>query len=454
MADLNYIDRDLEVKIVGQDSTGNTVNYVSADANGNMAVKDYSDGPVTPGTVASASALIGGQFNTALPTLTTGQQSAIQVDSSGRLIISPTTQGLLAEDHNYGTVGANTLRTASQIGNATGAADFNSGATGAQTLRVQANQGAAGAAAWLTTDAADGPVTPGAVASKSMLGGGQFNTTLPTLTNGQQAAFQMDSTGHLMVTIDETDPTFATQNITIQDTATTTTAIANGQSVFTGTPTAGSAATFAVASEDTALIEVTGTWTGTLQIEVSMDSGITWFIRPIHQAGGMNSGTFGSFTANFAGGCNVAGWTNIRIRAIAAMTGTATVRVIESINANSIFIANPVRIADSNNNVAKVTANGDMDVADIVNTSATYSAVTVSTATELKVGGSRLANRKLIIFQPNDGDIYYGFDASVATTTGMLAKKGQIIGYPLGAAVSLFAIASSGTVHVRVQELA
>ncbi len=42
----------------------------------------------------------------------------------------------LTNDTNYGTVGANTLRTAAQIGNATGAADFNSGAAGAQTLRV------------------------------------------------------------------------------------------------------------------------------------------------------------------------------------------------------------------------------------------------------------------------------------------------------------------------------
>lgn len=48
-------------------------------------------------------------------------------------------------DTNYGTVGANTLRSAAQIGNATGAADFNNGATGAQTLRVAANLAVAGA---------------------------------------------------------------------------------------------------------------------------------------------------------------------------------------------------------------------------------------------------------------------------------------------------------------------
>lgn len=42
---------------------------------------------------------------------------------------------------NYG-VATGALRTASQIGNTTGAADFNAGATGAQTLRTVANQGA------------------------------------------------------------------------------------------------------------------------------------------------------------------------------------------------------------------------------------------------------------------------------------------------------------------------
>ncbi len=109
--------------------------------------KDQSDGPVTPGTVASFSQLMGGQYNSTLPTLTTAQQSAIQLDSSGRLIISPTTSASIVTvsnfpttvDTNYGTVGANTIRTASQIGNATGAASFGAGVTGAQTLRVAAN---------------------------------------------------------------------------------------------------------------------------------------------------------------------------------------------------------------------------------------------------------------------------------------------------------------------------
>ncbi len=42
----------------------------------------------------------------------------------------------ISNDANYGTVGNNTLRTAAQVGNATGAASFGTGVTGAQVLRA------------------------------------------------------------------------------------------------------------------------------------------------------------------------------------------------------------------------------------------------------------------------------------------------------------------------------
>ena len=131
------------------DAAGNLITSVANGGVQALEVQSQTAGPVAPGTAAAFSDLIGGQFNTVLPTLTDGQQSAIQVDSSGRLIVVSSS----ADDHNYGAVGANTLRTAAQIGNATGAADFNAGATGAQTLRVVANQGAPNsiANAWPTT---------------------------------------------------------------------------------------------------------------------------------------------------------------------------------------------------------------------------------------------------------------------------------------------------------------
>jgi hypothetical protein len=91
-------------------------------------------------------------------------------------------------------------------------------------------------------------------------------------------------------------------------------------------------------------VQVSGTWTGTLQVEVSFDSGTTWYIRGTHQIG--TAYTAAAFTANFAGNVNVAGMTNFRVRATAAMTGTATVKVVESLNPSSVYIANSIKLID------------------------------------------------------------------------------------------------------------
>ena len=52
-----------------------------------------------------------------------------------------------------------------------------------------------------TQDASDGPASPGTAATKSMLVGGVYNSTAPTLTNGQQVAAQFDAAGNLMVNV-------------------------------------------------------------------------------------------------------------------------------------------------------------------------------------------------------------------------------------------------------------
>lgn len=65
----------------------------------------------------------------------TNDMYVMEVDpTTGALPVSATIT--FNYDTNYGAVGADTLRTAAQIGNATGAADFNSGNYSAQTLRV------------------------------------------------------------------------------------------------------------------------------------------------------------------------------------------------------------------------------------------------------------------------------------------------------------------------------
>ena len=137
------VDTHGSLSSVIRDTAGNAIGDQSLSGSFWLQVVMPANGPAAPGTASAFSVLAGGIFNSTPETLTNGQQSAIQLTSSGAVIVSAT----LPYDTNYGIVGTNTLRTASQIGNATGAADFNAGATTAQTLRVTANQGTPGTAA-------------------------------------------------------------------------------------------------------------------------------------------------------------------------------------------------------------------------------------------------------------------------------------------------------------------
>ena len=289
------------------DGTGNPIASEAISGSNWLQVVMPSAGPAAPGTASTYADLVAGIYNSTPPTLTNGQQSALQLDSAGRLLVDAAI--VFPYDENYGTVGATTLRTAAQIGNATGAADFGAGATGAQTLRVSANQGAKAALSgawpmeitdgtngpvavtppstaataiepalvvamspssplpagtnvigavtqsggpwtsniteiggsalalgqttmsasipvtiasnqtplpvtqsgswtvavtqstspWIVQDTSDGSVTGGTAGTTSMLGGGIYHSAAPTLTNGQQAALQLDAAGRLLV---------------------------------------------------------------------------------------------------------------------------------------------------------------------------------------------------------------------------------------------------------------
>lgn len=73
-----------------------------------------------------------------------------------RVVLTSDSTISIEEDKNYGVVGANTLRTAAQIGNATGAAEFGTGADSAQTLRVTLSTRAETAATPLSVRLSDG----------------------------------------------------------------------------------------------------------------------------------------------------------------------------------------------------------------------------------------------------------------------------------------------------------
>jgi hypothetical protein len=74
----------------------------------------------------------------------------------------------------------------------------------------QATQPVSIAATVTTSDLADGSASGGTAGTKSMLGGGIYNSSAPTLTNGQQASLQLNASGALIVSSGATTTAAAT----------------------------------------------------------------------------------------------------------------------------------------------------------------------------------------------------------------------------------------------------
>jgi hypothetical protein len=208
------------------------------------------------------------------------------------------------------------------------------GVSGGTTLPVTATQGTAAAlgGAW-PIEITDGTHGPAAVKAAST-----------AAVAADPAVVVAISPNNLITTSPTSDSTPATQNITALDSSSTQTLVSNNQFFVTGTPTAGSTASFAVATKEAIRVQVTGTWTGVLDVEASLDGGTTWFANSVHQTG--TQFTANNFTANFIGSVNLGGCTNFRVRASnsGGWTGTATVLVVETLNVDSLNISDTIRI--------------------------------------------------------------------------------------------------------------
>lgn len=178
-------------------------------------------------------------------------------------------------------------------------------------------------------------------AQKSQIVDGSGNVIGPTMT--------FSGVNYLPVS-QPVDVSTSIVNVTTQDLVSTTATGYAGQSLITGTPTSGSAASFSINSIQTAIFLISGTWTGTLSLEVSENGGTTWEPRSIHVIG--TSIFSSSVTANVAGSMNAAGKSNIRARAITAMTGTAAIQVILSDNPSNFYVANSLKLLDASSTIS------------------------------------------------------------------------------------------------------
>lgn len=146
----------------------------------------------------------------------------------------------------------------------------------------------------------------------------------------------------------------ATQNITAADTSVSSVVGANNQKFYTGTPTTNSSAVFALSNWQAGRLEVTGSFIGTLQIEISWDSGSlstdNFYTQGVKQAG--TSQETSSFTCSSSGGCNFAGdfnasgLTYIRVRATSYTSGTATVQLTQTSQTNAIHVTSQTASQD------------------------------------------------------------------------------------------------------------
>jgi hypothetical protein len=119
-----------------------------------------------PWALSAGSALIGG-----VRLIDTGGTNAAAISAAGRLSVDP------------------------------------SGVTSPVTGTVTAN---AGTGTFSVTDAANGPVSAGVAATKSELGGAVYNSSLPSLSTGQQVADQCDINGRRLVASSLATPVSAT----------------------------------------------------------------------------------------------------------------------------------------------------------------------------------------------------------------------------------------------------
>lgn len=79
-------------------------------------------------------------------------------------------------------------------------------------------------------------------------------------------------------------------------------------------------------------------------------------------------------------------------------------------------------------------------------------AITVGTTpVEAKVGAVALDERRILLVQPIDGNIYWGFDNTVSSSTGFILFSGTWLQLPYTDKISVWFVAD-GDVNVRFGE--
>jgi hypothetical protein len=277
-----------------------------------------------------------------------------------------------------------------------------------------------------------GSSSGGTAATSSELVGGVYNSTLPALTTGQQAALQLDSNGRIL---------------TVPAEATTSGSIASNGNILQ--LPAGAIPTLSPYSG--IILEISGTWSATLTLTGS-NGGSYYTIDVISLDGVNGSSPQSTITSN---GLYYAPIGSVDIELSASSYVSGTVNCYATLRSNPPQLIPPTLVSSktldgSGNSISSY--NSQLDTADIINTSISSGSISVGTsAVVARVGASNLANRKMLTISPTNGTIYLGATSGVTTTTGIPIFQNQVISFAFGSGVSPYLIAGSTITTIIVE---
>lgn len=165
-------------------------------------------------------------------------------------------------------------------------------------------------------------------------------------------------------------PTTASGTLTVQDSGSSSTTGANSSSIVTGTASNNSTVSIAVTGKESVEFMLSGTWSGTVTFEGSMDSGTTWTPFSAHVRGAAPS--VASSTANGMFLANVTGLTNYRVRFTTKNSGSVSVSMNAVVNAGTVYVSNAIKLL-GNDQTSQLTIKAASTAAQSTDTSAVVS---------------------------------------------------------------------------------
>ena len=93
-------------------------------------------------------------------------------------------------------------------------------------------------------------------------------------------------------------------------------------------------------------------------------------------------------------------------------------------------------------------------VHDIMQVKGRTKALTVSdTVQEVRVGDTRMENRKIVVIQNlSASDLDYGFESTLAYGQGLVLESGDVVSIAVSDNVPIYIVGPSGGLQVRIME--